>query len=160
MDELSETARGIKKSQQNGDKNNDDKNNPTENVVSHASGHVDLKNGIATITNLSFSVPGADALVQGTFNVLNEKIDLHGTMKMEAKFSQSTSGIKSLFAKVLDPFFNKKRGSVVPVVVNGTPSGLKDVYIFKEGFHENGNLSLCNATDFLGPGARTTEGRR
>jgi len=120
VDELSETARGIKKSQQNGDKNNDEKNNPPENVVSHASGHVDLKNGIATITNLSFSVPGADALVQGTFNVLNEKIDLHGTMKMEAKFSQSTGGIKSLFAKVLDPFFNKKRGSVVPVVVNGT----------------------------------------
>ena len=117
VDELSETARGLKK--RSGDKN-EDKSNPTENVVSRASGHVDLKNGVATITNLSFSVPGADALMHGTFNVLNEKIDLHGTMKMEARFSQSTSGIKSLLAKVLDPFFNKKRGSIVPVVVDGT----------------------------------------
>ena len=117
VDELSETARGLKK--RNGDKN-EGKNNPAENVVSRASGHVDLKNGIATITNLSFSVPGAEALMHGTFNVLNEKIDLHGTMKMEARFSQSTSGIKSLLAKVLDPFFNKKRGSIVPVVVDGT----------------------------------------
>jgi hypothetical protein len=115
VDELSETARGLKKRNKN-----EDKNNPTENVVSRASGHVDLKNGVATITNLSFSVPGAEALMHGTFNVLNEKIDLHGTMKMEARFSQSTGGIKSLLAKVLDPFFNKKRGSIVPVVVDGT----------------------------------------
>ena len=39
---------------------------------------------------------------------------------MDAKFSQSTSGIKSLFAKVLDPFFDKKHGSVVPVLIDGT----------------------------------------
>jgi hypothetical protein len=119
VDELSETARGLKKSQRNDDKNGD-KNNPTENVISRAHGHVDLRDGVATITNLSFTVPGADALMQGTFNVLDEKINLHGTMKMDAKFSQSTGGIKSLLAKVLDPFFNKKRGSVVPVVVDGT----------------------------------------
>jgi len=115
VNDLSETARGLKKSQRD-----EDKNNSAENVTSHARGHVDLKNGVATITNLSFTVPGADVVVGGTYNVLNEKIDFHGTMKMEAKFSQSTSGIKSLFAKVLDPFFNKKRGSVVPVVVTGT----------------------------------------
>jgi hypothetical protein len=39
---------------------------------------------------------------------------------MDANFSQSTSGLKSLFAKVLDPFFNKKHGSVVPVRMDGT----------------------------------------
>jgi hypothetical protein len=43
---------------------------------------------------------------------------------------------------------------------SATTGGLKNVYIFKEGFHENDNLSFCDATDFLGPGARTTEGRR
>ena len=94
--------------------------NPTDNVISLVRGHVDLKNGIATLTEHSFAVPGADAAMHGTYNVPNEKIEFHGTMKMEAKFSQSTSGIKSLLAKVLDPFFNKKRGSIVPVVVNGT----------------------------------------
>src|SRR5579864_2567691 len=115
VNELSETARGLKKSQKE-----EDKNNPGENVTSGGSGHVDLKNGVARVSNLSFTVPGADALVQGTFNVLNDKIDFHGTMKMEARFSQSTSGIKSLLAKVLDPFFNKKRGSIVPVMAGGT----------------------------------------
>ena len=119
VNDLSETARGLKKPQRDEDKDADN-SNPAENVISHAHGHVDLKDGVATITNLSFTVPGAEALMRGTFNVLNEKIDLHGTMKMDAKFSQSASGIKSLFAKVLDPFFNKKQGSVVPVVVDGT----------------------------------------
>jgi hypothetical protein len=58
--------------------------------------------------------------MRGTYNVLNEKIDFHGTVKMDAKFSQSTSGLKSLFAKVLDPIFAKKHGSVVPVRMDGT----------------------------------------
>jgi hypothetical protein len=75
VDELSDTARGVKKSQRE-----QDKNSLGENVVARGSGHVDLKDGVATITNLSFAVPGADALVEGT-------------MKMEARFSQSTSGI-------------------------------------------------------------------
>jgi hypothetical protein len=58
--------------------------------------------------------------MHGTYNVLNEKIDFHGTVKMDAKFSQSASGIKSLFAKALDPFFNEKQGSAVPVEMDGT----------------------------------------
>jgi hypothetical protein len=59
---------------------------------------------------------------ESQFAGCNEKIDLHGTAKMGAKFSQSTSGIKSLFASVLDPFLDKKRGSVAPVPVDGTYS--------------------------------------
>ena len=39
---------------------------------------------------------------------------------MDAKFSQSASGIKAIFAKVLDPFFNRKHGSEIPVLVDGT----------------------------------------
>jgi hypothetical protein len=115
VDKLSETARGQKKAQQN-----EDENNPAENVISDLRGRVVLRNGVATFTDLSFTVPGADARMHGTYNVLNEKIDFHGTVKMDAKFSQSTSGIKSVFAKVLDPFFDKKHGSVIPVVMNGT----------------------------------------
>jgi uncharacterized protein YhdP len=75
-------------------------------VISHVNGHAVLRNGVATFSELSFTVPGANARMHGTYNLLNEKIDLHGTVKLDANFSQSTSGIKSLFAKVLDPLFN------------------------------------------------------
>jgi hypothetical protein len=115
VDKLSETARGQKKAQQN-----EDENNPADNVISALRGHVVLRNGLATFTDLSFTVPGADARMHGTYNLLNAKIDFHGTVKMDAKFSQSTTGIKSVLAKVLDPFFDKKHGSVVPVLVDGT----------------------------------------
>ena len=117
VDELSETARGEKKG-----KPEEKKEEPEENVTSHVHGQVEVHDGVATFTELLYSVPGADARMHGTFNLLNEKVDLHGTLRMDAKFSQSTSGIKALFAKVLDPFLDKKKGSVVPVLVDGTYS--------------------------------------
>jgi hypothetical protein len=115
VDTLSETARGLAKA-----KPEEKKDDPQEEVTSHVQGHVDLRNGVATFPDLMYSVPGADAWMHGTYNLLNEKIDLHGTVRMDAKFSQSTSGIKTVFAKILDPFLNKKHGSVVPVLVDGT----------------------------------------
>ena len=117
VDELSETARGEKKA-----KPEEKKDEPEEDVTSHTHARIDVHDGVATFSELVYSVPGADARMHGTFNLLDEKVDLHGTLRMDAKFSQSTSGIKALFAKVLDPFLNKKNGSVVPVVVDGTYS--------------------------------------
>ncbi len=116
-DDLSAAARGDKDAVQ---AQQQSPSTPQENVISDLSGHVTLRNGVATFTNLSFKVPGADARLHGTFNLLNEALDFHGTLKMDAKFSKSTSGIKLVFAKIIDPFVNKKHGSVVPVVMNGT----------------------------------------
>ncbi len=52
-----------------------------ESVVSNLKGHVELKNGIATFSTLSFSVPGALARMHGTYGLVNEQIDLHGTLQ-------------------------------------------------------------------------------
>jgi len=116
-DDLSAAARGDKKARQAQQKN---ANVPLENVISDLRGHVALRDGVATFTDLSFKVPGADARLHGTYNLLNEEVNFHGTLKMDAKFSKSAGGIKSVFAKLIDPFVNKKQGSVVPVVMNGT----------------------------------------
>jgi hypothetical protein len=115
VDKLSKAARGQKKAQ-----SNEDENNPADNVITDLGGHIVLRNGVATFTDLSFTIPGADARLHGTYNLLNGKIDFHGTVKMDAKVSQTTSGVKSAFAKTLDPFFAKKHGSVVPVLIDGT----------------------------------------
>lgn len=116
-DDLSAAARGDKKARQAQQKT---ANIPQENVISDLRGHVALRNGVATFTDLSFKVPGADARLHGTYNLLSEAVNFHGTLKMDAKFSKTASGIKSVFAKLIDPFVNKKQGSVVPVVMNGT----------------------------------------
>ncbi|HET6145202.1 MAG TPA: AsmA-like C-terminal region-containing protein [Candidatus Acidoferrales bacterium] len=113
VDELSQTASGKKKPK-------DQQDEAPDNVTSHVNGRAVVRNGIATFPELGYQVPGADARMHGTYNLLNQKVDLHGTVKMDAKFSKSTRGIKSLFAKVLDPFFDKSHGSDVPVLVDGT----------------------------------------
>ena len=41
--------------------------------------------------------------MRGTYDLISEKIDLHGTLKSEAEVSKATHGIKALMLKVLDP---------------------------------------------------------
>jgi hypothetical protein len=120
----SDTQQGVNSISQGalGDKNHeaDDGSDP-RNVLSNLKGHVSLKNGIATFSNLSFGVPGALAQMQGTYNLISERIDLHGTLKTEAEISKTTHGIKALMLKVLDPFFkNKPTGYLAPVKITGT----------------------------------------
>jgi hypothetical protein len=92
-----------------------------ERVLSDLAGHVELRNGVATFSNLSFRVPGAAAHMAGTFNLVTERIDLHGKLATEAELSQTTTGIKSVFLKLLNPIYKRRRaGAVVPVSVTGT----------------------------------------
>jgi len=90
-------------------------------VVSDLRGHVMLKNGVATFSNLSFYIPGAHAQMHGTYDLISEKIDLHGALKMDSDLSDTTHGAKAVVLKVLDPFFKKKRGdgSDIPVKIGG-----------------------------------------
>jgi hypothetical protein len=93
----------------------------SETVVSDLRGHVVLNDGVAKFSNLSFSVPGALAQVEGTYSLLTERIDFHGTLKTLSEPSNSTHGIKSVMMKFLDPIFKKKHANyVVPVKITGT----------------------------------------
>lgn len=97
------------------------KEEDSETALSNLRGHVLLKDGIARFTDLSFSVPGASARMQGSYNLINEKIDLRGTLKTESQPSNTTTGVKALILKVLNPFFKKKPvGYVMPVKITGT----------------------------------------
>jgi AsmA-like C-terminal region len=120
-----DTQQGVNNLSQSalGDKNHKAEDDGTDprNVLSDLKGHVLLRNGIATFSNLSFGVPGALAQMQGTYDLIREKIDLHGTLKTEAEVSKTTHGIKALMLKMLDPFFkNKPNGYLAPVKITGT----------------------------------------
>lgn len=92
-----------------------------ETVMTDLTGEVVLENAIAHFTNLRFQVPGAKARLDGTYNIINHKIDLHGPMKVDTAISKTTSGMKSLMLKMMDPLFKKKKkGEVVPVHISGT----------------------------------------
>ncbi|HTT17955.1 MAG TPA: AsmA-like C-terminal region-containing protein [Candidatus Sulfotelmatobacter sp.] len=92
-----------------------------ETILSGLKGTVDLSRGVGHFSTLDFQVPGANAHLHGTFNVTNFRIDLHGDMKVDTNISKTTTGVKSLLLKVMDPFFRKKKkGEIVPVHILGT----------------------------------------
>jgi len=110
--DLSARARGEKPNEENDDK---------DAVVSNLSGHVELRNEIASFSNFSFTVPGASAQMHGTYNLENHAVDLHGLLMTDAEFSHMTTGFKSVLLKPFNIFFKKRRaGAVVPAHLVGT----------------------------------------
>ncbi len=129
VEELSARSRSKK------EKNKQDED--PERTVSDLKGHVVLRNGTATFSNASFSVPGAVARVQGTYNLINERINLYGTLAMQASLSQAAGGIKSILLKPLNPFFRKGgAGALIAVQMTGTYSHpLFHVSLFRKAKH-------------------------
>jgi len=90
-------------------------------AISDLRGKFRLKNGIITFQNLTFSVPGAEIRLDGTYTVRGEELDFNGELRMEAKLSQLVSGKKSFFLKAIDPFFSKHgAGTFLPISISGT----------------------------------------
>jgi hypothetical protein len=93
----------------------------TPNVTADLKGSLVLSNEIAKFHDTSFKVPGAEAIMQGTYNLEDTKIDFHGDLKTEASISDDSSGVKAVLLKPLDPLFKKKHaGAQVPVEMTGT----------------------------------------
>ncbi|HET9400362.1 MAG TPA: AsmA-like C-terminal region-containing protein [Candidatus Acidoferrales bacterium] len=110
FDQLSNRSRG-----QTGDDEQD------YNVASGMKGKFRLVTGQITFSGLNFHVPGAEIELAGTYGIDQGIMDFHGRLFMDAKLSQTMSGPKSFFAKVLDPFFSKNgHGTVLPIKITGT----------------------------------------
>jgi hypothetical protein len=114
LDKLSAKARG------NSEKDEDDPSS----VLSDLKGHAVLRDATVTFTGLQFRVPGALAKMHGTYNFETERINLRGTLLLEQKLSKTSSGIKSVLLKALDPFLKKNKGggAKMPVRITGTYS--------------------------------------
>ncbi len=95
---------------------------PTDTVASDFSGQFKLANGVMAFQDLSFRVPGVSVTLTGRYGLADEQMDFHGSAKLEAKLSQTTTGFKSFLLKAVDPFFHKKdAGSVIPIRISGDP---------------------------------------
>ncbi len=93
---------------------------PQERVVSDMRGRFRLGDGRLALPALTFSVPGAQVELAGRYNLRPESLDFQGQLLLEAKVSQTTTGIKSLLLKAVDPLFNRKGGgSAIPIHIRG-----------------------------------------
>jgi AsmA-like C-terminal region len=89
-------------------------------VLSNLKGHVVAKDGIATLSNLSFSVPGAYARMHGTFSLVEHNVDLHGTLVTTGKVGDATTGLKAVLVKAVTPLFKKRASArIVPFKITG-----------------------------------------
>ena len=111
---------------------------PKQGVLSGFQGHFSLADGRLALRDLTFIVPGARVELAGSYALRPETLDFHGTMVMDAKISETTTGVKSLLLKAADPLFaNNGGGSAIPFKIEGTrkdPSfGLDVGRVFKRG---------------------------
>jgi hypothetical protein len=80
-----------------------------------------LKDTIATFPDLFLSVPGALAHVHGTYGLLTQQVNFHGTLQVDSKLSKGSKGMKSFLPKFVEPFLKKKNaGEIVPIKIGGT----------------------------------------
>lgn len=90
-------------------------------AVSQLAGTFTLNDGVIRFSKLAFRVSGAAIRLDGTYDLQTEVLDFKGTLSLEAKLSQTTTGVKSLFLKLVDPLFEKKNaGAVLPIKITGT----------------------------------------
>jgi hypothetical protein len=110
-----------------------------EHVVSDFQGRFKLADGRLVLPRLSFAVPGAKVDLAGVYGLKPETLDFKGQLLLDAKISQTVTGVKSLLLKAVDPFFKQKdgTGSAIPIKIGGTRSapdfGLDVRRVFKRG---------------------------
>ncbi len=93
-----------------------------DDIASGMIGRFRLDRATLTLSSLKFEIPGALVQLHGNYRVDAEELDLHGTLAMRAKLSQTVTGIKSFLLKPLDPFFSKHgNGTFLPIKITGPP---------------------------------------
>ena len=95
---------------------------PPDRVQTELEGKFKLANTVMSFSTLRFRVPGATVHLDGSYGLRSEAIEFDGSLRMEATISEAAGGgVKSIFLKIVDPFFKKKgAGTVLPIKVRGT----------------------------------------
>lgn len=90
-------------------------------VASRMATQFTLDDGVFTYRNLSFTVQGAAIRVNGTHSLKSKAVSLSGEVLLNAKPSQTLTGVKSWLLKPFDPLFRLKgSGTRLFIKVAGT----------------------------------------
>jgi AsmA-like C-terminal region len=90
-------------------------------VVSVMGGRFKLENEVITFQSLSFAVPGAGVDLTGSYDLDQDALDFHGTLRLRATVSQTMTGWKRWALKPVDPFFSKQgSGTLLNIQVVGS----------------------------------------
>jgi hypothetical protein len=103
--------------------NGEPQNREISGVISNVRGTLLVGEGQAYFSTLGFAVPGAIVALKGSYGLHTETLDFHGRLQLAAKLSETTTGMKSVALRVLNPFFKgPTSGSVLPIKITGSRS--------------------------------------
>lgn len=92
-------------------------------IASEMQSDFNLADGMLTIVNLNYTVPGAVIKLNGAYSQDGASLDLTGTADLEATMSQMVGGWKGVFLKPFDHYLEKNgAGTEVPFRIKGTRS--------------------------------------
>ena len=97
-----------------------DQNEDLHNVLAALRGHVAIRDGIATLTHVSFRFEGSDATASGTYNLLDKSVNLDGILKTKGKIADTTTGWKAGLLTVISPLMRKNKTTTVQFSITGT----------------------------------------
>jgi hypothetical protein len=83
-------------------------------------GEFHLADGTISFPRIEFQVPGANVIMSGNYTLRTREMDFKGHLLMDAKISETLTGVKAFFLKPLDPFFRDKGKTSIPIKVSGT----------------------------------------
>ncbi|MGH9679455.1 MAG: AsmA-like C-terminal region-containing protein, partial [Candidatus Acidiferrales bacterium] len=90
-------------------------------VSSELRGKFQVNRAVVTFSDLRFHVPGASIKLNGNYDLESEGLNFHGHLLLQAKPSEATTGVKSLFLKILNPFFEGQNGGTdLAIRITGT----------------------------------------
>jgi len=107
LNELSQKAQGVRDE------------SPDE-VASDFKGRFIMRGGVIRFSSVSFTMPGTRVDVSGAFTLRSEALDFRGTVRLDARLSQLTTGAKSFLLKLVEPVFRRGNVTVVPITIKGT----------------------------------------
>jgi hypothetical protein len=92
-------------------------------VGSSVAGKFSQADAVVDVSELNFTIPGAQALMNGQVQLAGSTFEFHGKVRTEATASQMTTGWKSLLLGPFDKLLKKNGAGVeLPIKLTGTRS--------------------------------------
>ncbi len=89
-------------------------------VVSNLRGRFVMRDAAIHFSSLTFAIPGAVVQLAGSYDLRSELVDFNGDLLLDASLAEMTTGVKSIAARIVQPFFRRPGGgSKLPIRISG-----------------------------------------
>ena len=94
-------------------------------IASDFKGRFKMREGVIHFSSVTFAMPGAKVDVAGSYAMKSAGLDFHGTVRLNAKLSKLTTGVKTFFLKLIEGLFRHEDITVIPITIGGSASDPK-----------------------------------